>query len=55
MALGNGLLEGSVKTHLVNQTKAGSTNLQLYPTVLLYIVELLAEQIDIKTTLSAML
>ena len=54
-ALFNGLLQGGIETYFINQTKASSADLQLNPAVLLYIVELLAEQVYIEGALCAVL
>jgi hypothetical protein len=54
-AVGNSLLQCGVKTYFINHAKASSANLQLDPTSLLYIVELLAEQVNVKAALCAVL
>jgi hypothetical protein len=54
-AIGNSLLQSGVKTYFINHTKASGADLQLNPAILLYVEELLAEQVYIKASLSAML
>ena len=54
-AKGNSLLECCIKTNLVNKTKTSSTNLQLNPASLLYVVELLAEEVNVKASLCTVL
>ena len=55
ISLGNSLLQCSVQTYFVNHTKASSADLQLNPATLLYIVELLAEEVNIKASLCVVL
>src|SRR5574344_722054 len=52
---GNSLLQGSIQTYFINHTQTSSTDLQLNPASLLYIVEFLAEQVNVKATLCAVL
>jgi hypothetical protein len=54
-AFGYGLLQSGVQTYFINHAKTSGANLQLNPAILLYIVELLAEQVDVKASLRAML
>jgi hypothetical protein len=53
--LGNSLLQGSIQTYFIDHTKTSGANLQLNPTAFFYIVELLAEKVDIKASLCAVL
>jgi hypothetical protein len=49
------LLEGGIKTFLVNDTQAGSTELEADPAILLNIEELLSKQVNIKCPLGSTL
>jgi len=49
------LLEGGIKTFLVNDSQAGSTEFEADPAILLYIEELLSEQVNIKCSLGSTL
>jgi hypothetical protein len=55
IALCNSLLEGGVETYLIDETKTSGTDLKANPALLFYIVEFLAEQIDVKASLCTML
>ena len=49
------LLEGGIKTFLVDYSQAGSTEFEADPAVLLNIEELLSEQVNIKCSLGSAL
>jgi hypothetical protein len=49
------LLEGGIKTFLVNDSQAGSTEFEADPAILLYIEELLGEKVNIKCPLGSAL
>ena len=55
VALGNSRSKGAVEAYLVDETKAGSRNLKRNPAVLLYIVELLGEEVGIESALGTTL
>ena len=54
-ALSNSLLQSSIESNFINETKTSSTDLKANPALLFYIVEFLAEQIDVKASLCTML
>jgi hypothetical protein len=55
ITLRNSLLQGSVETYLVNETKTSSTDLEANPAFLFYIVEFLAEKVNVKASLCTVL
>ena len=55
ISVGNSLLQCSVKTYFINHAKASGADLQLNPAILLYIVELLAEEVNVKASLGVVL
>jgi len=54
-SFGNSLLQGSIQTYFIDHTKTSSANLQLNPATLLYVVELLAEKVNVKASLCTVL
>jgi len=55
VALRHSLLQSSVKTYLVNETKTSCADLKANPALLFYIVEFLAEKVNVKASLCTVL
>ena len=55
IALSNSVLEGSIQSDLVDVAQAVGTNVQADPAILLHVVELLGEEVHIKSALGATL
>jgi hypothetical protein len=54
-SFGNSLLQGSIQTYFIDHTKTSSANLQLNPASILHIVELVAEEVNVKASLGVVL
>jgi len=55
ISIGNSLLQCSIQTDFVYHTKTSSANLQLNPATFFYIVEFLAEEVNVKASLGVVL